>query len=182
MKKSKIYFIAPIIVLAAFYAYYWNFSSQYEARQAAAAQVEKDKRLEKLKAEAESREHAIQDAIDAQKQRKAERLAREEKERKQKDDKENALLESGKADQEAQKLQRQVDKLEKDVAAEKEEIAKLENEQKGSVEELAFLKEYTAAAVANQSKLADVLTKIKAADLAAEKAAAAAAAAAKAKQ
>lgn len=182
MKKSKIYFIAPIIVLAAFYAYYWNFSSQYEAKQAAALQVEKDRKLEKLKAEAESREHAIQDAIDAQKQRKAERIAREEKERKQKDDKENATLEREKADQEAQKLQRQVDKLDKDVAAEKEEITKIQDEQKGYVEEVAFLKDYTAEAIANQSRLADVLTKIKAADLAAEKAAAAAAAAAKAKQ
>jgi chromosome segregation ATPase len=179
MKKSKVYFIAPIIVLIAFYAYYWNFSSQYEAKQAIVLQAEKQRKLDKLNAEAEARQHAIQDAIDAQKQRKAERLAREEKERKQKDDKENARLEAEKADQEAQKLQRQAEKLEKDVASAKEEITKIESEQKRYVEELAFLKEYTAAAVANQSKLADVITKIKAADLAAEKAAAAAAAAAK---
>ena len=42
-----------------------------------------------------------------------------------------------------------------------------------------FLKDFTAQAIANQSKLADVLTKIRAADIANEKAAAAAAAAAK---
>ena len=61
----------------------------------------------------------------------------------------------------------------------KEEIAKIQAEKKYSEEELVFLKDYTAAAVANQSKLSDVLTKIRAADIANEKAAAAAAAAAK---
>lgn len=179
MKKSKVYFIVPLIVLGAFYAYYWNFSSQYEAKQAAIVQVQKEKKLERLKAEAEAREHAIQDAIDAQKQRKADRIARDEKDRAQKDAKENARLEAEKADQEAQKLHTQAEKLEKDVGATKEEITKIQTEEKRYVEELAFLKEYTAAAVSNQAKLADVLTKIKAADLAAEKAAIAALAASK---
>jgi hypothetical protein len=179
MKKSKVYFIAPIVVLVAFFAYYWNFRSEYDAKQAIVLQAEKQRKLDKLNKEAEMRQKAILDAVEAQKQRKAERLAREEKERKQKDDKENARLEAEKADQEAQKLQRQAEKLDKDVATAKEEITKIEAEQKRSVEELAFLKDYTAAAVANQEKLADVLTKIKAADVAIEKAAAAAAAAAK---
>lgn len=179
MKKSKIYFIAPIIVLGAFFAYYWNFRSDYDAKQAIVLQAEKQRKIDKLNAEALMRQRAMQDAIDAQKQRKAERIAREEKERKQKEDKENARLEAEKADQEAQKLQRQAEKLEKDVASAKEEITKIEADKKFSEEELVFLKDYTAAAVANQTKLADVLTKIRAADLAAEKAAAAAAAAAK---
>jgi hypothetical protein len=179
MKKSKIYFIAPIIVLVAFYAYYWNFRSQYDEKQAIVVQAEKEKKLEKLKAEAEMRQRAIQDAVDAQKQRKADRIARDEKERKQKEEKENARLEAEKADQEAQKLQRQAEKLEKDVATAKEEITKIEAEKKTSDEELVFLKDYTAAATANQSKLAEVLAKIRAADIAVEKAAVAAAAAAK---
>jgi preprotein translocase subunit SecF len=179
MKKSKIYFIAPIIVLGAFFAYYWNFRSDYDAKQAIVLQAEKQRKIDKLNAEALMRQRAMQDAIDAQKQRKAERIAREEKERKQKEDKENARLEAEKADQEAQKLQRQAEKLEKDVATAKEEITKIEAEKKFADEELVFLKDYTAQAVANQSKLADVLTKIRAADLANEKAAAAAAAAAK---
>ena len=177
MKKSKIYFIAPIIVLAVFFAYYWNFRSDYDAKQAIVLQAEKQRKIDKLNAEALMRQRAMQDAIDAQKQRKAERIARDEKERKQKEDKENARLEAEKADQEAQKLQRQADKLEKDVVTAKEEIAKIQAEKKYSEEELVFLKDYTAAAVANQSKLSDVLTKIRAADIANEKAAAAAAAA-----
>jgi hypothetical protein len=178
MKKNKLYFIIPIVFLVAFYAYYWNFSSQYEAKQAAAAQVEKDVKLEKLKAEAVSREAAIHDALEAQKVRKAERLARDAKERKQKDDKENATLEREKADQESQKLQRQSEKLEKDVASAKEEIEKIQADEKRSTEELEFVKKYIAEAVANQGRLADVIAKIEAADAAEARAVAAAAAAA----
>jgi hypothetical protein len=178
MKKTKIYLIIPIIVLGVFYGYYWNFSSQYDANQAVIAQAERDRKIEKLKLEAVAREHAIHDAIEAQKQRKADRIAREEKEREQKDAKENARLEAEKADQEAQKLQRNAEKLEKDVAVAKEEIAKLDTEEKRSGEEIGFLKEYTAAAVANQAKLAEVVSKIAAADAATAKAAALAAAAA----
>ncbi len=178
MKKSKVYLIVPIIVLGIFYGYYLNFSSHYDAEQALVLQAEKEKRIEKLKIEAESREHAIHDAIEAQKQRKAERIAREERERQQKDAKENARLEAEKADQESQKLQRQVEKLEKDVDTAKKEVASLESEEKRSNEEVVFLKTYTDAAVANQAKLAEVVSKIAAADVAAAKAAAAAAAAA----
>jgi chromosome segregation ATPase len=178
MKKTKIYIIAPFVVLIAFGAYYWNFSSQYEAKQAAIAAEVKERKLETLKAEAASREAAIHDALEAQKVRKAERAAREEKERQQKDDKENARLESEKADSEAQKLQRQAEKLTKDVATAKDEISKIQAEEKTSVEELDFLKQYINEASTNQAKLADVITKIEAADAAVAKAAAIAAAAA----
>lgn len=178
MKKTKIYLIAPVVFLAVFGAYYWNFSSKYGAQQAEIAAAAKERKLEKLKADAEAREAAIHDALEAQKQRKAERAAREEKERKQKDDRENARLEAEKADQEAQKLERQAEKLTKDVASAKEDVAKIQAEEKRSNEELVFLKQYVTAATANQARLADVISKIEAADLATAKAAAAAAAAA----
>jgi hypothetical protein len=182
MKKTKIYFIIPIIVLGIFYAYYWNFRSTYEAHQAEIAQVEKDKRLERQRLEAVAREASIHDAIEAQKTRKAERIAREEKDRQQKDAKENAKLEAEKADQEAQKLERQAEKLKKDVETAKEEIVQIQANAKRSNEELVFLKQYTEEAIANQAKLTDVMSKIVAADAAAEKAAAAALAAAKKNQ
>jgi colicin import membrane protein len=178
MKKTKIYLIAPIIFLVIFGAYYWNFSSTYAAQQAQVVEDAKQKRLEKLKAEAEAREAAIHDALEAQKVRKAERLARDEKERKEKDDRENARLEADKAEQESQKLERQAEKLTKDVSSAKDEISKIESDEKRSNEELVFLKQYITEANANQGRLADVVSKIEAADLAAAKAAAAAAAAA----
>jgi hypothetical protein len=171
MKKSKIYVIVPLILLGIFYAYYWNFRSDYDAKQEAKAAAEKQVKIDKLKAEAEAREAAIHDAVEAQKVRKAERLAREEKERKQKDDRENARLESEKADQESQKLSRQAEKLTKDVDAAEKEIATIQAEEKRSEEEIVFLKQYTDEANANREKLAEVMTKIEAADQAIAKAA-----------
>ena len=169
MKKSKIYFIAPLIVLVAFGAYYWNFKSGYDAHVAALAAEDKARRVEKLKLEAVSREAAIHDALLAQQQRKKERQDREAKELKQKDDKENATLIQQKADQEAQKLARQVDKLTVDVKTEQDEIAKIEAENKKAVEEEVFLKQFDKVAQDNQAAMAAVLQKIVDADAAVAK-------------
>jgi predicted RNase H-like nuclease (RuvC/YqgF family) len=176
MIKSKIYFIVPIIAIAVFYGYYWNFSKDYDSRQAQIQAVEKQHRLDKLKAEAEIREKAISEAIEAQKQRKQERIERDALERKQKDDKENARLTAEKADQEAQKLERQVERLTKDVKEVKDEIAKLETEKKNSLAEEAFLRTFVTKAEDNVAKLDDVVKKIEVADAAIAKAAAIAAA------
>jgi ferritin len=62
------------------------------------------------------------------------------------------------------------------VATAKDEIAKIQAEEKSSQSELDFLKQYIAEATSNQAKLADVITKIEAADAAIAKAAALAAA------
>lgn len=176
MIKKKIYFVVPIIAIAVFFAYYWNFSKQYEAKQAVIQAAEKQRRLDKLTAEALAREAAIKDAIEAQKQRKQERIEREALERKQKDDKENARLAAEKADQDSQRLQRQVERLTKDVKDAKEEIAKLETEKQNSIAEEAFLQTYVAKADQNVARLDDVVRKIEVADAAAAKAAALAAA------
>lgn len=178
MKKSKIYFIAPLIAIAIFYAYYWNFSSDYDAKQAVIAAQVKAAKNEKLKQEAQLREKAIEDALESQKARKAERIARDAKERQQKDDMENATLTRDKAYQEAEKLQRQVEKLTLEVKTAKDEIAKIEADEKKAVEEEGFLKTYVTKADENKDRLMAVLTKIEAADAAATKAAQMAAAAA----
>ena len=176
MIKNKVYFIVPIIAIAVFFAYYWNFSKDYDARQAKIVAAEKQRRLDKLQAEAVAREAAIKDAIEAQKQRKQERLDREARDRKMKDDKENAILARDKADQESQRLERQVDKLTKDVKEAREEIAKLEASKKESIEEEAFLQTFVVKANENVARLDDVVRKIEVADAAAAKAAALAAA------
>jgi hypothetical protein len=179
MKKSKIYFIVPILALGIFFAYYVKFSSEYDAKQAAVVAADKAVRAEKLRLEAEAREKAINDANEQQKVRKQARKDRDAMELKQRDDKENAQLNASKADQEQQKLARQVDKLTKDVKTVKDEIAKIQDESKQSVEEEAFVREYVTKAEENQAKLAVVMQKIIDADVAAARAAALAAAEAK---
>jgi hypothetical protein len=182
MKKSKIYLIAPLIVLVVFGAYYWNFKSDYDAQLATIAAAAKAKNIEKLKLEAVQREAAIHDALEAQKQRKKERQERDAKELKQKDDRENAKLIAEKADQEQQKLLRQVEKLTKDVESAKDEVKKIEVENKKAVDEEAFLKQYVKMAQDSQASVGAVLMKIEAADVALVKAAAAAEKAAKDKK
>jgi hypothetical protein len=164
MKKTKIYFLVPILALILFGGYYWNFRSQYEAHQAEIIATAKAKKEEKLRQDELAREQAIKDAIDAQKQRKAERAAREALEQKQRDDKENAILDRDKADQEQQRLERQVEKLTKDVDDAKKEIAALRADNEKQVDEVAFLGEYVKKAEDNRASLAMVLTKIQAAD------------------
>jgi hypothetical protein len=176
MKKSKIYFIVPIIVLAAFFAYYLKFSSEYEAKQAAAVVAEKAVKAEKIRIENENKEKAVEEAIQAQKIRKQERLEREAKDQKQKDDREYARLNAEKAVEEQQKLQRQVEKLNRDVVVAKSEIEKIQDESKHAGEEEDFLKGLVAKAEENQAHLSQVLQKIADADAAAAKAAALAAA------
>jgi preprotein translocase subunit SecF len=176
MIKSKIYWVVPIIAIAVFFAYYWNFSKEYDAKQAKIVAAERQRRLDKLQVEAVMREAAIKDAIEAQKQRKQERIDREAKDRKMKDDKENAILARDKADQESQRLERQVDKLTKDVKEAKDELTKLEAEKKEAIEQGAFLQTFVVKANENVARLDDVVKKIEVADAAAAKAAALAAA------
>src|ERR1017187_8668124 len=178
MKKTKVYLIVPLVVLIVFGAYYWSFKSDYDAKQATIVAAIKEQKLEKLRQEAVLREAAIRDAIEAQNLRKKERQERDAREQKQKDDKENAKLNADKAVQEQQKLKRQFAKVTGARKTEKEEIVKIEAENKKAVAEEAFLKEYVKMAQDNQASLAAVLTKIAAADAAVAKAAAAAAAAA----
>jgi colicin import membrane protein len=179
MKKTKIYFIAPILALILFAGYYWNFRSQWEAHQAEIIATAKARKEEKLHQDELAREQAIKDAIDAQTQRKKERAAREALDQKMRDDRENAELDRDKAANEAQRLQRQVERLTKDVDDAKKAIALLNTDNEKQVAEIAFLGEYVKKAEDNRASLAMVLTKIQAADEATAKAKALADAAAK---
>src|SRR5271163_2142245 len=146
MKKKRIYIIAPILMLVLFGGYYWNFRSQYTAHQAEIAAAQKDRKEEKLRADQAARDVAMADALAAQAERKKERAAREALEQKQRDDKENAVLDSEKAEQESQRLERQVEKLTKDVADNEKDIAALEADDTKQVTEIGFLGDYVKKA------------------------------------
>jgi hypothetical protein len=176
MKKTKIYFIVPLVTLLIFFGYYWKFSSEYESKQAAIVAAEKQRKLDKIKADNDLRLKAIEEANAAQAQRKLERKQRDEKERQQREDKENARLAMEKADQDAQKLERQAERLKKEVKEAGEEIAKLQAEKQRSIDEDAHIKTLVTKAEENVAKLDDVVKKIEVADAAAARAAALAAA------
>lgn len=180
MKKSYLYFIVPLVGLIVFGAFYWNFSANYEKQLEAKVVAEKKVKSDKLLLEAKNREKAIADAVAGAARRKAEREAKETRDREEHDKRVAAVESRDKARADQDKFQKQVDRFEKEIKAEKDLIAKLEEEKKRHVEEESFLREYVKKAEANEKGILAVLEKIDAADRAAEAAARAAAEALKA--
>ena len=181
-KKSALYIFVPIIALVLFFAYYWNFSSHYEQVQADRVTAQK-RQVEANRLEQDKlRLKAVNDAIAAQAKRKAEREAKDAKDRQDADDRNNALQARDKAHAEALSLRDKVATLTSQVKAEKDELARVDQDKKSMVAELDFLEIDVKKANDNQEHLANVLKLIAAADAAnaaAARAAAAAAAAAK---
>jgi colicin import membrane protein len=179
MKKSLVYFLAPIVGLIIFGAVYWNFSSGYEAKEAAIAlKVKQDKEAKLLK-QAQDNEQAIKEANLSQERRKAERAIKDAKDKADHDARQAAVDAKEKAYRDADKYAKQVDRLEKDIKSEQDAIAKLADDKKKSADELIFLRGYVRQADENVRNLKLVLDKISAADAARAAADAAAAAAAK---
>ncbi|MEY2880396.1 MAG: hypothetical protein RLZZ15_2776 [Verrucomicrobiota bacterium] len=164
MKKSYLYFIVPLVGVAVFFGFYLKASKEYEAIEAnQAAKVRKEKE-EKLRKEQADRSKAVQDALAAQEVRKVERKKKQDQEEKEKEERERAVQARNRAGRDADKVEAQVKRLDKEIAAEKVELAKIEEEKKRLGSETAFLKEYVKAAEANTLSYSAVLDKIDAAD------------------
>lgn len=164
MKKSYLYFIVPLVMTAIFGVYYWQYASGYEARLAAMDKKQADERQQKLDQEAKAREKAVADAVALAEKRKAEKKAREEQEAKEAAAREVAIQERNKAQQDERKYNDQVKRLQKDVADTKEEISKIDRDQKELQQEEGFLRDFVKQAEANTRSLNGVLEKIDAAD------------------
>ncbi|MCR6656056.1 MAG: hypothetical protein NVV63_09610 [Opitutus sp.] len=76
MKKTYVYFLVPLIGLIAFGAVYWNFNSEFEAKEEAKKAAIRKAKEDKLREEAKNREIAIKDALAAQERRKRKRRPR----------------------------------------------------------------------------------------------------------
>ena len=179
MKKNYVYVLAPLVGLIIFGAVYWNFSKGFAERESRRVAAEKQKKEDKLRAQAKANEQAIREALASQERRKAERLAKEAKDKKDHDDRQAAVEARDKANRDQDKLAKQVTRLETEVQTEKDGIAKLETDKKKLNDEQVFLRIYVKQAEDNVRNLTQVLDKIAAADVARAAAATAAAAAAK---
>ncbi len=164
MKKTYVYFLVPLIGLIAFGAIYWNFKSDYEAREEAKKAAVRKAKEDKLREEAKNREIAIKDALAAQERRKKEKEAKEAKDKKDREERQAAVDARDKANRDQARLAQQVERLEKDVKAEKEIIAKLQEDRRRSQDEFNFLKDFVKQSETNTKKLTEVVEKIGAAD------------------
>ena len=179
MKKSYVYFVIPLALLAVFFfGFYWSAHKDFETRELKKIQDVQDAKKAKLEKEAKDREKAVQAALELQEKRKIEKKARDAKDAKDKEERENARQARDKAGRDAEKLEVQVKRLQKEIDGEKRELAEAQTERKRQSDEQAFLREYVKKAETNAKSLNAVLERIQAADKAAEDAARAAAAAA----
>ena len=179
MKKSYVYVFSPLILLVIFFfGFYWNAHKTYEQREADKIKQVQDEKRAKLEKEAKDREVAVKAAIELQDKRRAEKKAKDEKDARDKEQREQARQAREKASRDADKLEQQVRRVQKEIDAEKKELAGIQAERKQTVDEHNFLKEYVKKAETNQKSLQSVIERIDAATKAAEDAARAAAAAA----
>jgi colicin import membrane protein len=176
---KKVYFLIPIVGCLAFAGLYWNFLSHHaEKEKAKQVAIEKEKK-EKAAREIADREKAYADAIALAEKRKKEKEAREEKTRLDAEARQALLDEREKAYREQERQASQVKRLNDEIKVEKEAVAKIKDLIKGYQAEIDAQQVYVKQAQANEKAFELILTKIDAADKAAEAAAAAAAAAAK---
>ncbi|MDF3058728.1 MAG: hypothetical protein K0R17_2943 [Rariglobus sp.] len=160
----KIYFIAPLVALALFFAVFLNFKNGHDELKLARAAAIATAKEAKLKSEIEARRQAIEDALRAQEQRKKEREAKEAREKAEKEARQLALDAREKAWREQEKLVRQLDRLKKEVIAEKEELAKRETVKIATLAEQAFLRDFVQKSEASVKKFEEVLVQIDSAE------------------
>ncbi len=176
---KKVYVLIPIIGCLAFGGLYWNFLSKHaEVEAAKKALIIKEKKDKEAK-ELADRQKAYEDAIALAERRKKEKEAREEKARLEAEARQALIDERDKALQDQRKQEIQVNQLKDELKVEKEAVAKIKDQIKSYQAEIDAQQVYVKQAQANEKSFELILTKIEAADKAAEAAAAAAAAAAK---
>jgi cytoskeletal protein RodZ len=136
MKKSYVYFVAPLILLIVFFfGFYWNAHKNFEDREAAAIKKVKDEKQAKLEKEAKDREVAVKAALELQEKRRAEKKAKDEKEARDKEEREKTRLARDKAGRDAEKIEQQVRRIQKEIEVEKKELAEIQTERKQTVDE-----------------------------------------------
>jgi hypothetical protein len=182
MKKKHIYIAVPLLALVLFAAYYWNFSIGYDHHQDEIAAQARRERDEAIREQNRQREKAVQMALAEQDKRKQDRLAKEAEETKRKDERQAAYQARDQAALTLAQNRDKAERLEKEVAVTKEQIAKIEQDEKFLRADKTNIEEYVRKAQENVRDLTAVLDKIAKADaanIAARAAAAAAAARAK---
>lgn len=161
---NKVYFISPAILVLAFFGYWYGFKAEYQKKIDDAKVASENARIDKQKKDRADREAAIAAAVEANTKRKAEREAKQAKEKKEKEEREAAIENRNKIRGEQFKLSTQQDRLAKDVALIKEEIAKIELNIKAVSTEKAGVIEYVKKAEANAKAVQVTADKIEKAD------------------
>ena len=170
---NKAYIIWPLVGLLVFGAFYWNFNKGYAQRQRIEEVRKQKERRDRILSEAEARKKAIEAAIVAQNKRIAERAEKEKQAEKEKADRAALIDRRNRAfDDVNKRLRPQLERLRNDAGDIKDQIAKLELEEKENTAEETFLRQYVRKAEANVQSYASLLDQLAAAEKARAEAAA----------
>jgi preprotein translocase subunit SecF len=169
---KKYYVIFPAIGCVIFAFFFWRFNAEFDANEKAKADIKRNERESKLKADFEAKRKALEEAIALQEKRKVDKAEREKKEAEEKQAQLDLTDSADKAREERDRILRQVTSLQSELRVEEAGIKKIATEKANLLTEDEFLLKYVKMAEANQKSLEQVMTKIQAADKAAELAAA----------
>lgn len=161
---NKAYVIGPIAALAVFGAVYFNFNRGSSARETAKAAQAEHEKLAKIQADVDARKQAIAEAVKAQELRKQEREVREAKERADQEARQGILDNRDRAFRDQERLVKQLDRLNKELAEGQVVLAKFDADEKAAVSEKEFLRTYIEKAKANVKALSLLLEKVTAAE------------------
>jgi hypothetical protein len=161
---NKIYFAAPVLAMLIFTGVYVTYQSGAKQREAIAEKQAKQEKDDKLKAEADARAKAFADAMKAQEMRKKERAEKEARELAEKEERQTQLDLRDKTFREQDKIAKTMERLKKEIEAEKAAAAKIQ-ESIGFIEaEQTFLQGFIAKARENIKTLESLISQIAAAE------------------
>ena len=161
---NKIYFAAPVLAMLIFTGVYVTYQSGAKQRAAIAEKQAKQEKEDKLKAEADARAKAFADAMKAQEIRKKERADKEARELAEKTERQEQLDLRDKTFREQDKIAKQVERLKKEIEAEKAAAAKIQESIGFTEAEQTFLQSYLTKARENIKTLETLINQIAAAE------------------
>ena len=157
---NKVYFLGPLAALCDFIGVYSVHRGNLKEREAAKVAATSAAREAKLEAERVAQKAAMADAIHAAEQRKVEKAAKEAREKTDRETRQLALDARDKTYREQEKLARQIERLKKDIEAERAAIAKIAAERQAADSEKAFLLDFVSKAQTNVQALQSLLNKL----------------------
>jgi len=161
---KKLYFILPVIGVLVFGAFFWRFNADFESRELAKKEAQRQEHDAKIRADLEAKRKAIEDAIALQEKRKvekAEQAKRAEEEKQVQLDLKDA---ADRARDERDRVLRQVDRLKTEISVEESALKKLASDKASLIAEDEFLLKYVKLAEDNQKSLEEILAKIERVD------------------
>jgi hypothetical protein len=177
MKKKNIYILVPLGGVILFSLFYVPFANHYADVQVQKHKQEIAERNQKLEKEAEDRAEASRVANEAAAKRKAEREARDAREKAEQDALSAADAARVKAHNDKQKYDQEVTELTKQIKLEQAALDALQTTKEDALKEQDFLKSYVQQAETNRQEILGLLDKLTTAEKArADEAARAAAA------